>query len=91
MSRERKFTLIGTLILIILYIAFILVNKGMDGNHAPKITFDNEEVLNIKVNAKEKKLLQGVHATDKEDGDLTDKIIIDSISAFNSNNERMVT
>lgn len=91
MSRERKFTLIGTLILIVLYIAFILVNKGMDGNHAPKITFDNEKVLSIKVNAKEDKLLKGVHATDKEDGDLTDKIIIDSISAFNSNNERMVT
>lgn len=47
----------------------------------PEISFDSE-TLRVPVDAGEAALLSGVTAYDKKDGDLTDRIIVESISNF---------
>lgn len=47
----------------------------------PEITVINE-ILDVSLDADEADLFQGVSAYDKKDGDITDKIIIESISKF---------
>lgn len=59
-------------------------------NNAPEIviTANSDD---FSVNANEQDFLNGVTANDKEDGDVTDSIIIESISPFVSENTRVVT
>ncbi len=47
----------------------------------PQINVE-EEMLEVGLKATDEELLKGVTATDEKDGDLTDKIIIESISRF---------
>ena len=50
-----------------------------------------EEVLTVSVSDDETILLKNIVASDLEDGDLTNKIVVDSISKFDENKERTVT
>lgn len=62
--------------------SFIYINELSDSkDSAPVITLETD-VLEVSVNATEQDLLKGVTAFDKEDGDLTNEIIIESISMF---------
>ena len=56
----------------------------------PEITM-NSELITVKIADPEKKLLEGVTATDGKDGDLTDKIIVESVSRFVEPNVCVVT
>ena len=47
----------------------------------PVITIDND-MLEVSINATNEDLLQGVTAHDDKDGDLTDRVIVESISKF---------
>jgi len=47
----------------------------------PQITVE-EEMIEVSLKAKDEELLEGLTAFDEKDGDLTDKIIIESISRF---------
>lgn len=47
----------------------------------PQITVE-EEMIEVSLKAKDEELLKGLTAFDEKDGDLTDKIIIESISRF---------
>lgn len=47
----------------------------------PVITVE-EEMIEVSLKAKDEELLKGVTAHDEKDGDLTDKIIVESISRF---------
>lgn len=91
MTNNKKFIL--TLFLFIgLYALFLVRIKLYDNgeNAAPVITIDNE-ILTVSVKDNESALLNGVSASDAEDGDLTSKIVIDSISEFDEKNYRTVT
>ena len=76
---------------IIVLIAFIFVSvasaavfiseKLAVDKTIPKITIE-EEMIEVSLKAKDEELLKGVTAHDEKDGDLTDKIIIESISRF---------
>lgn len=58
------------------------VHKNMaTGGEAPEIHFDREEIK-LKTGIDEKELLKGVTATDPEDGDVTDSIMVEGISHF---------
>ena len=58
------------------------VHKTMaTGGESPEIHFDQEEI-NVKTGTDEKELLKGVTATDKEDGDVTDSVMVEGISHF---------
>ncbi|MDO4978369.1 MAG: hypothetical protein Q4E53_14060 [Eubacteriales bacterium] len=89
MKKKRWLCLFLTAAIIGGYIAF-QYNYNLDKNTAPEITFE-EDMIKVKTDADETVLLEGVKAHDKEDGDLTKDVLIDSISAFNSDNERTIT
>ena len=58
-----------------------------DTNKAPQITFEDTH-LELSVGDDSSRLMEGVRATDKEDGELTSEVIIDSISAFDGKKNR---
>lgn len=91
MMNNKKF-LLTICLLIGLYTLFIVGSKmyNKTDNTAPVITI-TDEILTVSVKDKEKALLKGVSASDAEDGDLTSKIVIDSISEFDEENYRTVT
>lgn len=58
------------------------VHKEMaSGGRAPEISFAQEEI-EVETNADDQTLLEGVTATDKEDGDLTDSLMVEHVSKF---------
>lgn len=88
---KKYFRLILTLCIIAIYViiqGFPLLLEGK--GEMPVITFD-ESKLTVSVKDSDKKLLEGVHASDEEDGDLTNLIRIESKSPFISKNQRSIT
>ena len=85
MSKPRERFLIISIALLVAvaagFFAYLMHRKAVTKNTAPVITCATDE-LHVSVNATEKDLLMGVTAMDAEDGDLTDSIIIESISQF---------
>lgn len=59
-------------------------------NQAPKITM-NKDTIKVSCEADQKKLLKGIKAEDSKDGDVTDSLIIESISNFTKANTRNMT
>lgn len=89
---NNKKYLLTILLLMSLYALFLVGIKfiGKEVNSIPVITI-KDEILTVSVKDKEKALLKGVSASDTEDGDLTSKIVIDSISEFDEKNYRTVS
>ncbi len=65
---------------ICLYAVFFIRGKFQDKT-CPVITID-DEVIDVSIKVTEEDLLEGVTAYDEKDGDITDKVIIESISKF---------
>lgn len=61
-----------------------------NGGKSPEIFFDSEEI-EVQTSATDQELLQGVTATDKEDGDVTDSLIVEHISQLVDSNVVEVT
>ena len=74
----------------VLYITNIWVVFQRLDNPPPEITFD-EELLLVSVGASQEELLCGVYAVDPEDGDVSDSIMIESISNLLEGNQCIVT
>ena len=87
--KRRAVSVILMLLLAVGYGTFLHYYEEEDTNQAPQIRFDDNH-LELSVNDDENRLLEGVHAEDAEDGDLTAEVIIDSISAFDSQKRRTV-
>ncbi len=60
---------------------FYIKNYIETDNTIPVITL-NQDIIRVKVNAKPEDLLKGVSAYDEKDGDLTDEVIVESVSRF---------
>lgn len=60
------------------------------GGEAPVITFD-QNLLEVTTDATEAELLQGVTATDAEDGDVTDSVLVETSTHFVSDRTVEVT
>ena len=91
MTKKKKLLWIVFGLFCLIYIGFIgysMISTKI-GN-APELTLP-QTVLSVDVKADDHQLLQDIKAVDKEDGDLTDKVFIESISSFNENKERTVT
>lgn len=65
---------------LVLYILLQIQQLNTDSTY-PVLTVDSE-MLYVSIDASAKELLSGVTAYDEKDGDLTDKIIVESISRF---------
>lgn len=88
--RLQILLLAAAVIMMILYIVNRWVLYSRFDRSTPEITFDSE-VLEVSVAVTEEELLNGVTAADKKDGDVTDTIIIESISKMLGDHERIVT
>ena len=84
--------LIFTLVLILVYggiqSGYMIKNK-LKTNDVPTITFEQSE-LNVSVKTNEKSLLKGVKAFDKQDGDISNNVMIENYSIFLDNQTRLV-
>lgn len=69
---------------------FLHYYNKKDIGDAPIISFKQERI-EISVKEKQDALLNGVEAYDKEDGDLSSEVIVESLSAFDENKDRIVT
>lgn len=72
-------TLLFALVLVI-YVLFRIQQLNVDRTY-PEITVDSD-MLYVTIDATREELLSGVAAYDEKDGDLTHKIIVESISRF---------
>lgn len=88
--RLQILLLAAAVIMVILYIVNRWVLYSRFDRSTPEITFDSE-VLEVSAAVTEEELLNGVTAADKKDGDVTDTIIIESISKMLGDHERIVT
>ena len=61
--------------------------RNLDG---PDISFEEEEVT-ASVNVSDEELLKGVKAEDKQDGDVTDSLVVEGLSTFMDDNTRLAT
>ena len=65
----------------VLFSMFYTREKLTTDKTKPVITIE-EEILDVDINATKEELLKGVTAYDGKDGDITDKIIVESVSKF---------
>lgn len=83
----------GILMFIVVSVLFSMFthrrSQGVDSS-GPKMSIE-QEVLEVSVNDPEEKLLEGITATDKKDGDVTDSVVLESLSAFISGSTRLAT
>lgn len=87
---KRNFALILSILLVISYVSFhVLVTRRKTIENRPTFTFD-EEIITLKVSDSMDRLLEGVHAYDEEDGDVTEKVMVESVSSFDEKNRRNV-
>ena len=80
----RILRLVVSLIFVVttaLYVYFLVAEKIKSDETVPVITLA-EEVLEVDIDATKEDLLSGVTAFDEKDGDLTDKVIVESVSNF---------
>lgn len=73
-----------TVLFILTLIAFsgvFFFQKKNEDNTIPEITIEND-FIEVSCDATNKDFLKGVTATDEKDGDLTDQVIVESVSAF---------
>lgn len=67
----------------------LLIDHSFDQSY-PEISFERD-VLEVSVTAEKSDFLEGVKAFDKKDGDITDTLIIESISKMLPSGERILT
>ena len=85
---------IGSVLLcIVSAVLFVLsgmyINRNSDTN-GPEIQMDKKEIA-VSIDATEEQLLKGIKAVDKKDGDVTESLLIESMSLFTQPGKRKVT
>ena len=78
-KRETIILLLVTLLAVAAALGVAYYKKGMASPKYPEIKFDND-TISVSINATDKELLKGVTATDPEDGDISDSLIVGDIS-----------
>lgn len=89
----RKLKVFSVLLLLVSSAAFAgykIYEKSLADNEAPVITCSQDNIQ-VSVADPEEKLLEGVTAGDQRDGDITDKIVVQSLSEFSEDNKREIT
>ena len=75
---------------VVLLGTYVVKSRTQGGNVAPAFSVEGDSI-EVSVHDTEEALLKGVTASDQEDGDLTDSVIVESISRFNEDGSRTVT
>jgi len=71
------------------FCGYLCYAKIIGDSTPPVVTCDSEKIV-VSVGATEKELMKGVTAEDNRDGDVTDSLVIESISTF-AGDERIIT
>lgn len=82
--------IIALVAVVIGFLGYLLYRDISNRNTAPMIVCASDEI-SVRVSATEEDLLTGVSALDAEDGDITSKIVIESISAIAKNGRCTIT
>ena len=71
-------------------VMYVLYERSISSPLNPEISFDKNDIY-VTTAAKDSELLQGVTATDPEDGDVTDSVLVEGVSALIGGNTAKVT
>lgn len=81
MRKLRNFSIILFLISAALFAYFQAREMSLQDRNGPEITVSKPSV-SVSINDPEEKLLEGITAFDKRDGDVTDSLVVENISTF---------
>lgn len=90
MKKIRIFSVVMFALSLALYIFFQVKHARIDDNIAPRISMSSD-TIEVSVNDPEEKILEGVSASDSNDGDVSDTLIVESMGQFLSPGRRNVT
>ena len=90
MKKMRIASVILLLVSIGIFTIFQIYSKMVQDNESPKVTCETQE-LTVSVAATEKELMQGVSAVDNRSGDVSDTLVIESLSDFTEEGKRIAT
>lgn len=90
MKPMRIIVLIAFFFITVASLAVFISEKISEDKTIPVITVE-EEVIEVSLKATDEEMLKGVTAHDEKDGDLTDHIIIESISGFTEKGVSKIT
>lgn len=77
----RRITLLIFAMVLTAFVVFSVIDKLTTDNSIPEINIATQE-LEISVKDKKEALLTGVTAYDAKDGDITDRVLVESVSKF---------
>lgn len=77
----KRLTLVLFVVVSVAFIVFSVIDRVNTDTTIPTIEITSD-TIEMSVNDKEAKLLEGVKAYDAKDGDITDRVLIESISKF---------
>lgn len=89
----RKIRILSIIVFILslgAYIFFHVKHSRIDDRIAPRISMSSDAV-EVSVNDNEERILEGVSASDSNDGDVSDTLIVESMGQFLSPGRRNVT
>lgn len=90
MKRLKLYSIGIFVVSVLLYGGYRIYGYMTTDKYAPIIEIEQEE-LKVSISADEDALLDGVTATDSKDGDVTDSIVIESVSKFLQNDKKLIT
>lgn len=90
MKRQKIFSIVVFLLSLLAFAGYNIHSWIQNDRYAPIIEMDQEE-LKVSIEAEPDELLKGVTASDSKDGDVTDSLVIESISKFLNGNKKIIT
>lgn len=97
MLRTIRIILIVVFVLALIWTGFLVVYRYTHDDVAPPVFVSDTQkengadILEVSVNASKQELLQGLHAYDNVDGDISDRIMIRSVSQLTGGSDATVT
>lgn len=90
--KKRPVLILALVTVLVLGLAagYIWYQKTVASPQAPEISFDND-TISVTTAATDKELLEGVTALDPEDGDVTDSVLVESVSNIVNGNQVKIT
>lgn len=89
-NKKNILCIILLVISIAVFIIYLQYEKSINDTIAPVLSCETESIT-ASVSVTEEELLQGVTARDNKDGDVSHTIVVESISNFVNDNERVIT
>lgn len=88
MIKKRTWHIVILIICLLILDGYLLYAMVISDSEPPKVVCDSDRIT-VSVTASDDELLEGVTASDNRDGNVTDSVVIESISAF-AGEERII-